>query len=53
MFFKNKRPTAIKDLIQQYLQAEDPMAKTIRQGIREKKLPLLAQCLTKKTDKDG
>lgn len=29
------------------------MAKVIRQGIREKKLPLLAQCITNKKDKDG
>ena len=36
-----------------FLQTEDPMAKAIRQAMREKKLPLLAECITIKTDKNG
>ena len=36
-----------------FLQTEDPMAKAIRQAMREKKLPLLAECITDKTDNDG
>ena len=36
-----------------FLLSNQPMAKTIRQGMREKKLPLLAECITNKTDKDG
>ena len=36
-----------------YLQTEDPMAKAIRQAIREKKLPQLAECITIKTDNNG
>ncbi len=36
-----------------FLQTEDPMAKAIRQAIREKKLPLLAECLTDKSYNDG
>jgi hypothetical protein len=43
----------MKILIDQYLQTEDPMAKAIRQALREKKLPQLAECITIKTDKDG
>ena len=43
----------MKILIDQYLQTEDPMAKAIRQAIREKKLPQLAECITIKTDNDG
>ena len=37
----------------QFLQTEEPMAKAIRQAMREKKMPLLAECITIKTDKDG
>ena len=40
---------AIKD----FLLSNQPMAKTIRQAMREKNLPLLAECITNKTDKDG
>ena len=53
MFFSNKKTTDFKDSFQQYLQTEEPMAKAIRQAIREQKLPLLAQCITNKKDKDG
>ena len=42
-----------RDLFNQYLQTEEPMAKTIRQGMREKKMPKMAECITDKTDKDG
>ena len=40
---------AIKDFLSSNLQ----MAKAIRQAMREKKLPLLAECITDKTDNDG
>ena len=40
---------AIRDFLQSYL----PMAKAISHAICEKKLPLLAECITNKTDKDG
>ena len=40
---------AIKEFLLSYL----PMAKAIRQAISEKKLPLLAEYITNKTDKDG
>ena len=43
----------MKILIDQYLQTEDPMAKAIRQAMREKKMPQMAECITIKTDKDG
>ena len=43
----------MKILMKQFLQTEDPMAKAIRQAMREKNLPLLAECITDKTDKDG
>ena len=43
----------MKKMINQFLQTEDPMAKAIRQAIREKKLPQLAECITIKTDNDG
>ena len=36
-----------------FLLSNLPMAKAIRQAMREKKLPLLAECVTDKTDKDG
>ena len=42
----------IKILMNKFLQTEEPMAKAIRQAMREKKMPLLAECLTGKTDKD-
>ena len=40
---------AIKDFLLSNLQ----MAKAICQAMRERKLPLLAECITDKTDKDG
>jgi hypothetical protein len=43
----------MKILIDQYLQTEDPMAKAIRQAMREKKMPQMAECITIKTDNDG
>ena len=43
----------IKIVMNQFLQTEDPMAKAIRQAMREKKLPQLAECITIKTDNDG
>jgi NAD(P)H-flavin reductase len=42
-----------REIIDQYLQTEDPMAKAIRQAMREKKMPQLAECITIKTDNDG
>lgn len=36
-----------------FLQTEDPMAKAIRQAMKEKKMPIMAECITIKTDKDG
>ena len=39
---------AMKDFLLSNLQK----AKAIRQAMREKKMPLLAECLTGKTDKD-
>lgn len=36
-----------------YLSSNLQEAKTIRQGMREKKLPLLAEYITVKTDNDG
>lgn len=36
-----------------FLQTEDTMTKVIRQAIREKKMPIMAECITIKTDKDG
>ena len=43
----------MKILINQFLQTEDPMAKAIRQAMREKKMPIMAECITIKTDNDG
>jgi hypothetical protein len=43
----------IKIVMNQYLQTEDTMAKAIRQAMREKKMPIMAECVTIKTDKDG
>lgn len=42
-----------REIIDQFLQTEDPMAKAIRQAMREKKMPQLAECITFKTDYDG
>ena len=42
-----------REIIKQYLQTEDPMAKAIRQAMREKKIPIMAECITIKTDNDG
>ena len=44
---------AIKIVMNQFLQTEDTMAKAIRQAMREKKMPIMAECVTIKTDKDG
>ncbi len=41
-----------KYIIKKYLQSKRFYAKTINKGIREEKMPLLAKCLTIKTDKD-
>lgn len=47
---KNKfMKKAMKDYLSDSLQE----AKAIRQAMREKKLPLLAECITIKTDKNG
>ena len=43
----------MKILINQFLQTEDPMAKAIRQAMREKKMLQMAECITIKTDNDG
>jgi hypothetical protein len=43
----------IKILMNKFLQTEDPMAKAIRQAMREKKMPQMAECITIKTDNDG
>lgn len=42
-----------REIIDKFLQTEDPMAKAICQAMRERNLPLLAECITNKTDKDG
>jgi hypothetical protein len=36
----------IKTVMNQYLQTEDTMAKAIRQAMREKKMPIMAECIT-------
>ena len=43
----------MKILMKHFLQTEDTMAKAIRQARREKKMPIMAECVTIKTDKDG
>ena len=43
----------MKKAIKDFLLSNQPMAKAIRQAMREKNLPLLAECITDKTDKDG
>ena len=43
----------MKNKIKVFLESQEPMAKVIRQAMRENKLPLLAECLTDKYDKDG
>ena len=43
----------MKILINQFLQTEDPMAKAIRQAMRKKKMPQMAECITFKTDYNG
>ena len=40
---------AIKDFLLSNLQK----AKAIRQAMREKKMPIMAECITIKTDNDG
>ena len=42
-----------REIIDQFLQTEDPMAQAIRQAMREKKMPIMAECITIKTDNDG
>ena len=43
----------MKKTIRDFLQSNLQMAKAIRQAIRDKKLPLLAECFTDKSYKDG
>ena len=43
----------MKKAIREYLLSNLQEAKAIRQAMRENKLPLLAECLTDKYDKDG
>lgn len=43
----------MKKTMKDYLSDSLQEAKAIRQAMREKKLPLLAECITIKTDKNG
>ena len=42
----------MKKALKDFLSSDLQMAQAFRQAMREKNLPLLAECITNKTDKD-
>ena len=50
---KSRKEKVMKKAMKDYLSSNLQEAKAIRQAMREKKMPLLAECITIKTDKDG